>query len=59
MYIYDVKKGRYEDRSSFIHSLDPRVKLYSLIADILMCIFAKNFLLLIIPFVKWRMSTLL
>ena len=51
MYIYDVKKGRYEDRSSFIHSLDPRVKLYSLIADILMCIFAKNFLLLIIPFV--------
>ena len=49
MYVYDVNKGRYEDKQSPVHSLDPRVKLYACLFYALMCIFIKKYILLLIP----------
>ena len=49
MYLYDVNKGRYEDKQSPIHSLDPRVKLYGMIFYALTCVFIKKYILLLIP----------
>lgn len=42
----DVSFGRYYPTKSFIHRLDPRVKLLLLIAYIVMIFLAKNFLTL-------------
>lgn len=49
MYLYDVNKGRYEDRESFVHNLDPRAKLYTLIIYALICVLSKKYIMMIVP----------
>ncbi len=49
MYLYDVNRGRYEDRESFVHSLDPRAKLYTVLLFALICILSKKYIMLLIP----------
>ena len=49
MYLYDVNKGRYEDKESFVHNLDPRVKLYTILIFALICLLSKKYIMLLIP----------
>ncbi|MCR5149084.1 MAG: energy-coupling factor transporter transmembrane protein EcfT [Eubacterium sp.] len=51
MYTLGITKGKYENRISFVHMLDARLKIYTLILYFLMCLFAKNYIVLLVPFV--------